>query len=163
MVLTELDPWQSQLIGALTLTAIKHLGTASSSSPRAHACPEWRMARIADVALLEKPADDLGPKPIDCYQVVEHSASGPFKLDPTLLIYSLRWKYNVEPPDFEMVLIQDEPAGWVNTANLTLLTELRRCAPHAIDWAGMQDVMPLLDAFGAAMDNRIRATALTAD
>jgi hypothetical protein len=121
------------------------------------------MARIADVALLEKPVDDLGPKRIDCYQVVEHSASGPFNLDPALLIYSLRWKYNVEPPDFERVLIQDEPAGWVNTANLTLLTELRRRAPHAIDWAGMQDVMPLLDAFGAAMDNRIRATALTAD
>jgi hypothetical protein len=25
---------------------------------------------------------------------------------------------------------------------------------HAIDWAGMQDVVPLLDAFEAAMDSK---------
>jgi hypothetical protein len=48
------------------------------------------------------------------------------------------------------MLVQDEPAGWVNTANLTLLGELRRRAPHAIDWTRMQDVVPLLDAFEAA-------------
>jgi hypothetical protein len=38
-------------------------------------------------------------------------------------------KHNAEPPDYEMVLIQDEPVGWVNTANLTLLGALR--APGA--------------------------------
>jgi hypothetical protein len=49
-----------------------------------------------------------------------------------------------------MVLIQDAPAGWVNTANLALLRAFRRRAPEAIDWAGMPDVLPVLDAFEAA-------------
>jgi hypothetical protein len=44
---------------------------------------EWRMARIGEVALLEKPTDDRLPKRIDCYQVTEYSANGAaFKLDP---------------------------------------------------------------------------------
>jgi hypothetical protein len=69
------------------------------------------------------------------------------------LVYSLQWKHNAEPPDYEMVLIQDEPVGWINTANLTLLGALRRRAPHAIDWAGMPDVIPILDEFEAARDS----------
>jgi hypothetical protein len=79
-------------------------------------------------------------------------------LDPARLIYSLHWKHNAEPPDFEMVLVQDEPTGWVNTANLILLGELRRRAPHAIDWAGLTaaGVVQMLDAFEAAQ--RCRAT-----
>jgi hypothetical protein len=114
-------------------------------------CPDWRMARIGDVALLEKPADDRLPKRIDCYEVVEHSASGAaFRLDPARLVYSLRWKHNAHPPEYEMVLIQDEPVGWVNTASLVLLGELRRRAPHAIDWTAMGDVVPILDEFEAA-------------
>jgi hypothetical protein len=109
----------------------------------------WRA--IGDDALLEKPADDCGPKRIDCYQVVEHSATGAaFRLDPARLIYSPRWKHNAHPTDFEMVLVQNEPTGWVNTANLVLLGELRRRAPEAIDWAAMGDVIPVLDAFEAA-------------
>jgi hypothetical protein len=57
-----------------------------------------------------------------------------------------------QPPDYEMVLIQDEPPGWVNTANLTLLGELRRRAPEAIDWAGLTaaGIVQMLDDFEAA-------------
>jgi hypothetical protein len=44
---------------------------------------------------------------------------------------------------------------WVTAANLMLLAELRRRAPHAIDWTTMGDVVPLLDAFEAAMDSKI--------
>jgi hypothetical protein len=79
-----------------------------------------------------------------------------FKLDPGRLVYSLQWKHNAEPPDYEMVLIQDEPSGWVDTANLTLLGELRRRAPHAIDWAGLTaaGVVAELDAFEAAQESR---------
>jgi hypothetical protein len=65
---------------------------------------------------------------------------------------TLRWKHNAEPPDFEMVLVQDEPVGWVNTANLSLLGELRRRAPEAIDWERLTDagVVQMLDDFEVA-------------
>jgi hypothetical protein len=55
-----------------------------------------------------------------------------------------------------MVLVQDEPSGWVDTANLTPLGELRRRAPHAIDWAGLTaaGVVAELDAFEAAQESR---------
>jgi hypothetical protein len=55
-----------------------------------------------------------------------------------------------------MMLIQDAPPGWVNTANLTLLGELRRRAPEVIDWDAMGDVVPVLDAFEAS---RVSETA----
>jgi len=92
------DP-SEHLLGALTLTAIKHLGdNALVIGEDNTLCPEWRMARIGDVALLEKPADDRLPKRIDCFQVVEHSASGDaFKLDLARLVYSLLWKHNDGP------------------------------------------------------------------
>jgi hypothetical protein len=74
-----------------------------------------------------KGADHGRPGRIDCYEVVKRSATGAaFKLDPARLVYSLRWKHNAVPPDFDLVLVQEEPQGWVNTANLTLLGELRR-------------------------------------
>jgi len=147
------------LLAALSLTVIKHLGDDTLVVAEDNTlCPEWRMVRIGDVVLLEKPADDKLPRRIDCYEVVEHSGAA-FKLDPARLVYSLRWKHNAEPPDYEMVLIQDEPAGWVNTANLVLLGELRRRAPEAIDWDAMADVVPVLDAFEAAMGERFRRDA----
>jgi hypothetical protein len=47
------------------------------------------MARIGDVVLMEKPADDRSPKRIDCHELVEHSATGAaFRLDPARLVYS---------------------------------------------------------------------------
>jgi hypothetical protein len=51
-------------------------------------------------------------------------------------------------------LIPNPPRGLVNTANLTLLGELRRRAPHAIDWTAMRDVVAVLDAFEAAMESK---------
>jgi hypothetical protein len=148
------------LLGALTLTVVKHLGdSAVVVDDDDSLCPEWRMARIGDVVLPEKPADDKLPRRIDCYEVVEHSASGAaFRLDPALLMYSLQWKHNAHPPDFELVLIQAEPAGWVNSANLTLLGELRRRAPHAIDWTGLTaaGVVAQLDAFESAQEATAR-------
>ena len=52
------------------------------------------------------------------------------------------------------MLVQDGPAGWVNTANLTLLAELRRRAPQAIDWTAMGDIVPVLDDFKAHMESK---------
>jgi hypothetical protein len=66
-------------------------------------------------------------------------------------------RLNGSPLDFEMVLVQDEPVGWVHTANLVLLGTQRCRAPHAIDWAGLTDagVVAELDAFEAAQFFRI--------
>lgn len=39
----------------------------------------------------------------------------------------------------DLVLVQAEPQQWVNAANLMPLAELRRRAPHAIDWSPLQE------------------------
>jgi hypothetical protein len=112
-LMLELDPAQRKLLGALTVTAPKHLGESTLVVDEDNALrPDWRMARIGDVALLGKPADSRSPKRIDCYEVVERSAGGTaFKLDPARLVYSLRWRHNAHPPDFELVLLRD-PELW---------------------------------------------------
>jgi hypothetical protein len=46
---------------------------------------------------------------------------------------------------------QDLPEQWINAANLTLRAALRRHAPHAINWSGMKDIIPLLDEFESHM------------
>jgi len=59
------------------------------------------------------------------------------------------------PPDLHLALARDDlPEQWVGAANLTLLGALRRLAPHAINWSGMQDVVPVLDAFEAAVESK---------
>jgi hypothetical protein len=58
-------------------------------------------------------------------------------------------------PISHLSLVQDRREQWVNAANLVLLAELRRRAPHAIDWTAMGDVVPLLDAFEAAMESKV--------
>jgi len=51
-------------------------------------------------------------------------------------------------------LVQQLPEQWISAANLTLLSALRRCAPEAIDWTAMGDIVPVLDAFEAHMDSK---------
>jgi hypothetical protein len=89
----------------------------------------------------ERRAKTITPGSINCYlvevQELGAAAGGEgkkFKLDPARLVYSLHWQHKAEPPDFDLVLVQDGPAGWVNIANLTLLGELRRRAPEAVGW-----------------------------
>jgi hypothetical protein len=54
-----------------------------------------------------------------------------------------------------MVLLQDEPQGWVNTANLMLLGALRRHAPEAITLTDA-GVVAQLDAFETALATLVR-------
>lgn len=70
-------------LGALTLTALKHLGeNALVVDADNNVCPDWQMARLDNIVLFEKPADSQSPKRIDCYYVVERGAGGTaFKLD----------------------------------------------------------------------------------
>jgi hypothetical protein len=148
---------QSKLLGALTVTALARLGDSAVVVDEDNAVlPDWRMARLGDIVLLDHPADASGPRSINCYQIAEHSADGTaFKLDPARLVYSLRWLHNATPPDFELVLMQQDAElweRWLSAASLILLGELRRRAPEAIDWTGLAaaGVVQMLDAFGAA-------------
>jgi hypothetical protein len=117
MVLTELDPSQSKLLGKSTLTALKHLSDDASVIDADGQPRTWRMARVgSDIALVDMAADDSGPRSINCYSVERERFDGidgcKFKLDPQRLIYSLQWQHKAEPPDFELVLMQQDAALW---------------------------------------------------
>jgi hypothetical protein len=72
-----------------------------------------RMARVADVVLLDHTADHSGSRSINCYLVeVQDFTTGAlggegkkFKIVPERLIHSLQWQHKAEPPDFELVLL----------------------------------------------------------
>jgi hypothetical protein len=55
---------------------------------------------------------------------------------------------NARPPELHLQLVRD-PQRWFDTVSLTLLAELLRRAPEAIDWAGMPDIVRVLDDFEA--------------
>jgi hypothetical protein len=102
----------------------------------------WRMARVGDLVLLEKPADDRSPKRIDCYlvEVQNFDAAKALgandakkcKLDPQRILFSLQYQHNAIPPDFYLVLIRD-PRLWFEWVAVRLLGELNRREPHLFD------------------------------
>ena len=155
----ELDPAHSKLLGALTITAVTHLGEDSGVVDAEGQLRACRVVRLGDVALIDVPADDRGPRCINCYSIdVERFDAihgEKFEVNPQHLIYSRQWKHKGYPPDLHLTLVQELPEQWVSAASLVLLGALRRWAPHAIDWDSMQDVLPVLDAFEAAMDSKI--------
>jgi len=154
----ELDPSQSKLLGALTVAACTHLGDDTGVIDADGQLRTWRVVRVGDdVALVEMPADENGPRCINCYAVEIEPLDAvdgiKFKIDPQRLVYSLQWKHNAHPPDLHLALVQESlPEQWINAAALTLLSALRRGAPQAIDWSAMGDVMPVLDAFEAHLE-----------
>ena len=107
--MSDLYPSHCKLLGALTLTAVKHLGDDTIVIDEDNNLyPGWRMACVGMVALVEKRLTIDRPSGVDCYQIEERSASGAFKLDPARLVYSLRWRHKAQPPDFDLMLL-DEP------------------------------------------------------
>jgi hypothetical protein len=153
----ELDASQTKLLGALTIAACRHLGDETGVIDADGQLQMCRIVRVGDdVALVDIPADDRGPPCINCYSVdVERFDAGggcKFELDPS-------------PPGLLFAVDAQGPstrspsrvgAGRSRAVDQRgrpgLLSALRRWAPHAIDWSGMQDIVPLLDAFKAAMD-----------
>jgi hypothetical protein len=155
----DLDPSHGKLLGALTIAALKHLGDDTAVIGAHGQLQTCRVVRVGDdIALVDLPADDCGPRCINCYAIEVDRFDAidgvKFKLDQAGLIYSLQWKHNGHPPDLHLAFVQEVPAQWVNAASLTLLSALRRWAPQAIDWTEMQDLVPVLDAFEAAMDSK---------
>jgi len=157
-MMPELDPAHSKLLGALTITAATHLGADSGVIDADRQLRTCRVVRLGDVALIDVPADDRGPRCINCYSIdVERfdAIDGEkFEVNPQHLIYSLQWKHKGHPPDLHLALVRELPEQWVSAASLVLLGALRRWPPHAIGWDGMPDVIPVLDAFEEAVANK---------
>jgi hypothetical protein len=95
------------------------------------------MARINDIVLLDHPADATGPRSISAYlvEVQDFTAAAPtgegkkFRIDPRRLLYSLHWKHNATPPDFNLQLVRD-PQLWFDFVATMLLGELKRHDPN---------------------------------
>jgi hypothetical protein len=116
------------VLGALRIAAAQRLDGETFLLAEDNSFRQARMARVGDIVLLHHPADATGPRSINAYLVEVEDAAAlgadgkKFKIEPARLVYSLRWLHKAEPPDFELVLMQDKPRQWVNAANL-------RCSP----------------------------------
>ena len=55
-----------------------------------------------------------------------------FKVDPSRLLYALRWLNWDEPPDLDLTLVRD-PALWFKDVTTLLLGALNRHDPHLFD------------------------------
>ena len=93
---SELHPAQGRLLGVLTLAAVERLGGAALLVDADNHLRKLKIVRVNDVVLIDQPADDAGPRCINCYLVEGEKA---FKFDPTRLLYSLQWLHKATPPD----------------------------------------------------------------
>ena len=131
---------------------IKHLGDSTLVVAEDDTlCPEWRMARIGDVALLEKPADSRSPKCIDCYRSLSTTRTAP-PSGSTRRGSFIRWAGNTTP---------SRPiTSWCRCG-------IRSCGPDVARQAAAGaardrlnrngDVVPLLDASSRLWIARPRA------
>lgn len=55
-----------------------------------------------------------------------------FKVDPSRILYALRWLNWDEPPDLDLTLVRD-PALWFKDVTTPLLGALNRHDPHLFD------------------------------
>jgi hypothetical protein len=81
MTLTCVSEWgvevDSRLLAALALGVVKRLGGETVVVDEDNNIRTgWRLARVGDVALLEKPADHQSLKRIDCYLIEEENFAG---------------------------------------------------------------------------------------
>jgi hypothetical protein len=68
----ELDLSQGRLLGALTLAMVKHLGDDTGVIDADGQLRTWRVVLVgADIALVDLPADEGGPRCINYYSVAE--------------------------------------------------------------------------------------------
>ena len=132
-----LDDSQSQLLGVLTLATVRRLGDDAVCLD----ADNHFMARVDDVVLIDQAEDETAPRSINCY-IVEVEEIDPtsrlaengqkFKLDPSCLLYALRWLDRGEPPDLDLTLVRD-PATWFDRVTMRLFDALNRQDPHLFD------------------------------
>ena len=65
-------------------------------------------------------------------QLAEHGEK--LKVDPSRLLFGLRWLNPDEPPDLNLTLVRD-PALWFSYVTTMLLGALNRDDPHLFDAA----------------------------
>jgi hypothetical protein len=95
------------------------------------------MARFSDIALIDHADDETAPRSICVYHVEPEDidpSSGlaesgvKFKLNPSGLLYALRWLYKAEPPVLDLALARD-PKPWLLYVTTMLLGALCRDDP----------------------------------
>src|SRR5262245_51971960 len=111
---------QGRLIAALSIGAVEHLGGDALLMDADNRPHKWRMARIDDIVVVDQPADDTGPRCINCYFVEGEKT---FRLDRARLLFSLRRQHKARPPDFLLVSARD-PQIWLDFVVVVLLAEL---------------------------------------
>ena len=129
------------MAGALTLATVRRLGGDTVCVDQDNRFRTWRMARVDDVVLIDKAADENRTTLHHCYlvEVDEIDATSQlaedgkkFKVDPSRLLYALRWLNWDEPPDLDLTLVRD-PALWFKDVTTLLLGALNRHDPHLFD------------------------------
>jgi hypothetical protein len=136
-----LDDSRSRLLGALTLATVRRLGGDTVCVDADNRFCNWRMARVEDLVLIDQVADETAPRSINCYavEVEDVDASSQlaengrkFKVEPSRLLYALRWLHRGEPSDLDLTLVRD-PALWFNYVATLWLGALNRHDPHLFD------------------------------
>ena len=126
------------MAGALTLATVRRLGGDTVCVDQDNRFRTWRMARVdADRPGRRRDRTTLH----HCYlvEVDEIDATSQpaedgkkFKVDPSRLLYALRWLNWDEPPDLDLTLVRD-PALWFKDVTTLLLGALNRHDPHLFD------------------------------
>jgi hypothetical protein len=157
---------QSRLLGALTLATVQRLGGDTVCLDAENHFRNWRMARVDDVVLIDQAADETAPRSINCYiveveeidassQLAEHGKK--FKVDPSCLLFALRWLDRGEPPDLDLTLVRD-PTIWFDRITMLLFGALNRQDPHLFD--SMRAGLNCCSVFGAV---KVRGSSQSRD
>jgi hypothetical protein len=132
---------QSRLLGALTLATVQRLGGDTVCVDADNHFRTWRMVRVDDVVLIDQAEDETAPRAINCYLVTVEKIDASsrlaedgkkFKIDPSCLLFALRWLDRDEPPDLDLTLVRD-PATWFDRVAMLLFGALNRHDPHLFD------------------------------
>ena len=130
-----LDKDRSRLLAALTFAASQKLGEDSPCVDENNQLRNWRMARISDLALIDMPHDDAAPRSINVYFGLEaqHMGLGKrLKIDPSRLLYALRWLHKGDPPDLDLTFAPPfarQPDVWFPYVTAVLLGRLQEADP----------------------------------